>query len=414
MASRYVRRGVAWWLGLVGLMGCSEPASLDYRLTAILPSPATPGQEVILYGSFPTQAEVRLAGEPLPATPVPNGLAVQVPEWIVADVHEVAIALGKAKLSGMLQVVPRLDEVAIDGSELRVRGAGWPATGEATELLLAGAVLTPRHGLRELRVTFPAHLPYGKLHLRVRVNGLESAPKSVWREAGGVRGSVVFPEGRAEPDLAWLQSVGSVVRREVLLVRHEAGVLDEALAVLKVGGGLKQIDTLAPLQTTRLTFTTPVAADRARLRLAELPGVHEVAFDALVVSDGLSSFTVEEPPTSGLGQWHLPLLALSAAWQRTRGEGVVVAVVDTGIDLSHPDLLDNLLIGYDFVDPGTPPHDLSGHGTHVAGLIAADGRVLGTAPGAKLLPATVCETVGAQAGRRRRVRSVGPPVFLKG
>lgn len=69
----------------------------------------------------------------------------------------------------------------------------------------------------------------------------------------------------------------------------------------------------------------------------------------------------------------------------------MVAVVDTGVDLDHPDLAARLLPGHDFVDDDAQPDDLAGHGTHVAGLVAADGQALGTAPGARLLPVRVLE-----------------------
>ncbi|MDY6862697.1 MAG: S8 family serine peptidase, partial [Thermodesulfobacteriota bacterium] len=73
------------------------------------------------------------------------------------------------------------------------------------------------------------------------------------------------------------------------------------------------------------------------------------------------------------------------------GKGITVAVVDTGIDYRHPDLgggfgPENKVIGgYDFVNNDRNPMDDHGHGTHVAGIIAADGKLKGVAPDAKLL-----------------------------
>jgi subtilisin family serine protease len=71
---------------------------------------------------------------------------------------------------------------------------------------------------------------------------------------------------------------------------------------------------------------------------------------------------------------------------------VVVAVVDGGVDLSHPDLAANLAQGYNFVENNTTPADDNGHGTHVAGIIAAglNGQgVVGVAPQVKILPVRV-------------------------
>ena len=71
-------------------------------------------------------------------------------------------------------------------------------------------------------------------------------------------------------------------------------------------------------------------------------------------------------------QWNLPAIETLEGWNITRGdENIIVAVVDTGVDLDHPDLVQNLVEGYNVVQPGSPPADDVGHGTHVAGVIAA-------------------------------------------
>lgn len=74
-------------------------------------------------------------------------------------------------------------------------------------------------------------------------------------------------------------------------------------------------------------------------------------------------------------------------WPEITGSGVVVAVIDSGCDVSHPDLKDNIIGVRNFV-PGRAADDVmddNGHGTHVAGTIAANGRIRGGAYGAKLL-----------------------------
>jgi subtilisin family serine protease len=86
------------------------------------------------------------------------------------------------------------------------------------------------------------------------------------------------------------------------------------------------------------------------------------------------------------------------AWAATTGNGVKVAVIDTGIDLCHPDLAANYLAGINYVSSGQPPKDDNGHGTHVAGIIAAaqDGSgVVGVAPNAKLLVAKALDANGS-------------------
>jgi len=86
-------------------------------------------------------------------------------------------------------------------------------------------------------------------------------------------------------------------------------------------------------------------------------------------------------------QWHLGFLNVAEAHKHSRGEGVIVGVLDTGVDGGHPDLAGSVLPGVDFTSQnGDGRKDLDGHGTSMAGLIAAHGRALGIAPRAKILP----------------------------
>ncbi|MFX1437270.1 MAG: S8 family peptidase, partial [Promethearchaeota archaeon] len=72
-------------------------------------------------------------------------------------------------------------------------------------------------------------------------------------------------------------------------------------------------------------------------------------------------------------QWEFPLIGMESAWEHELGtHDVIVAVVDTGIDYTHPDLNDNYLpLGYDWVNDDNDPKDDHYHGTHCAGTIAA-------------------------------------------
>lgn len=92
-------------------------------------------------------------------------------------------------------------------------------------------------------------------------------------------------------------------------------------------------------------------------------------------------------------QWGLDVVGAEAAWAQATGAGVVVAVIDTGVDGTHPDLAGKVIDGYDPVAnaiiPAGSDSDFEGHGTHVAGIIAAndDGKgVVGLAPDALIMP----------------------------
>ena len=78
------------------------------------------------------------------------------------------------------------------------------------------------------------------------------------------------------------------------------------------------------------------------------------------------------------------------------GTGIKIAIIDTGVDFNHPDLFgwgsDGKVIGgYNFIQPDELPMDTNGHGTKVAGVIAADGNTFGVAPKAKILAYKVSE-----------------------
>ena len=86
--------------------------------------------------------------------------------------------------------------------------------------------------------------------------------------------------------------------------------------------------------------------------------------------------------------WGIELLGIPNFWKHTKGKGITVAILDTGIALNHPDLKDAILDTKDFTDSLSGVYDQEGHGTHVAGIVAARNNghgVIGVAPECKLL-----------------------------
>ncbi|WP_018254478.1 type VII secretion-associated serine protease mycosin [Salinispora mooreana] len=132
------------------------------------------------------------------------------------------------------------------------------------------------------------------------------------------------------------------------------------------------------------------------MRLAPRP-VATIAAAALGAIVALGASVLPASAADRKDAWHLDALELTELHKISQGEGVTVAVVDSGVDASHPDLKDNVLPGEDVYDDQSKGHeDRTGHGTGIASLIAGhghgpDGRdgVLGIAPKAKILPITV-------------------------
>lgn len=137
-----------------------------------------------------------------------------------------------------------------------------------------------------------------------------------------------------------------------------------------------------------------------RTRIVALP-LLAGAFLALVGLAGTGRLTRSgegtDPARLRGAQWNLEMVHAPAAWAASRGEGVVVALIDSGVDTHHPDLRPRMEGSIDCVGAGGDPAacrpggdtDLDGHGTHVAGILAASaddgGGIAGVAPEASLL-----------------------------
>ncbi|GAB3206890.1 S8 family serine peptidase [Marinactinospora thermotolerans] len=129
-----------------------------------------------------------------------------------------------------------------------------------------------------------------------------------------------------------------------------------------------------------------------------------------------------------LDQWGLEAIGASDAWETTRGAGVTVAVLDTGVDDTHPDLSGSVAFGPDLTGQGREPGNgyAGEHGTMMAGIIAASGHgrehtggVMGVAPEAGILSIRVASdegvpsaTPGSMAKGLRHAVSQGVQVIV--
>ncbi len=153
----------------------------------------------------------------------------------------------------------------------------------------------------------------------------------------------------------------------------------------------------------RLPAIAVRGAQAARLqtyRLLPLAALDVSAADAraLADSDEVEQIWLDLPVHIWLDA-SVPLIGVPLVWQAgLRGQGMVIAVVDTGVDVSHPDLINRVTQTHDFSGEGFS--DNHGHGTHVSGIIAgngaaSNGRYVGVAPEATIIVAKVLRGNGS-------------------
>jgi len=137
-------------------------------------------------------------------------------------------------------------------------------------------------------------------------------------------------------------------------------------------------------------INVPVGQERAYLaKLAQDKNIRAVEFNylikaALVPND--SAYALQYAPH---------LMQADTAWDAVNGAGVTLAIIDSGIDPAHPEFSGRILPGYDFIEGDATPQDGCGHGTHVAGIAAAETNnaqgIAGIAWQANILPVRVLD-----------------------
>jgi type VII secretion-associated serine protease mycosin len=151
---------------------------------------------------------------------------------------------------------------------------------------------------------------------------------------------------------------------------------------------------VSPAHPVRVVSTT---RDRAGRPVIATRTVTDRTTAARLMDAGLeldAAVTTAETDTYRDRQWDLDTMRVAEVWPRATGADVTVAVIDTGVDATHPDLDGQVLPGADFISgtEGTSV-DPNGHGTHVAGTIAAlagnGAGIAGAAPDARILPIRV-------------------------
>lgn len=163
--------------------------------------------------------------------------------------------------------------------------------------------------------------------------------------------------------------------------KEKPGAAQQAM-VKGLGGKIKYTYNIIPA----IAASVPEVAIEA---LKKNPNITNVELDNKV-------FALGQTLPWGVNRIDAEVVHVNASGNK--GAGIEIAVIDTGIDYYHLDLVDNYAGGYDFVNLDEDPMDDEGHGTHVAGIIAAkdnDFGVVGVAPDAKLYALKVLDDTGS-------------------
>lgn len=162
---------------------------------------------------------------------------------------------------------------------------------------------------------------------------------------------------------------------------------------LQSDGGLEQQTTTKRLEG-RGYFLIQVSVDEnleeVKKELEQDPNVEYVVPNYVLEQ--------QQTPTDPLfsQQWYLSSTNIVNSWSiLKRNQPVKVAVIDSGVEINHPDLVNQLVAGYNFVSKNTDANDTLGHGTAVAGIIAAQSNnqtgIVGINQGAKIIPIKVSD-----------------------
>jgi serine protease len=376
------------------LIACPSQPNLEYKLSSILPAPVTPGDAVTAFGVFPSDAAVFLNETPVSSLAVRDGLRFSVPATFVSQDAKVEVRGAGIALPSSISVNPRLN-----GTQIKITGAGWVGASDVI-LKVNGSPLAWTADGDAITATLPASTVYGVLSVSLEVGKHSSNVKGLLLEAGAISGQVI-------PVTPKVASARVSNRSREAIPTNAWLVQGDARTVQSFTTNAESVKSLAGLNSTRFAFSSVTEAQQAFQNVQHhlpLPGIQSLEWDQQVTlaeagtvipapspkRSGISKRTTGNTiPTPPAEQWFLELQGIPNAWSVTQGKGVTVAIVDTGVNLEHPDLKPNLLPGYDFVDDDAEPMDIAGHGTHVAGLVAAHGLALGVALEASLLPIRV-------------------------
>ncbi len=230
--------------------------------------------------------------------------------------------------------------------------------------------------------------------------GVSTARAEMSQEANMVQRIVVFSKSTPRDQrVSVAQALGAKVVRELGLIDAVVVRVPQSQISIAEAGLKSRADVLRIDEDPRINWLEAVTP--ARVTDVTLPGVKETlkAF-AETPAETPPSAPVPAPAPQQETPWGIARVNAAAAWGTTRGQGVKVAVIDTGIDMDHPDLKANVVGGWNAITKteGNTFKDDNGHGTHVSGTIAAlddQNGVVGVAPAVSLYGVKVLDAGGS-------------------
>lgn len=177
-----------------------------------------------------------------------------------------------------------------------------------------------------------------------------------------------------------------------ILVQPKPGLSDDELGKILTGHGGKSIGKIDAINVHIVQLPTNVSEKAVVALLAKNPHLKFAELDWKIKPQ----MTTNDPYFSSA--WHLTKIQAPTAWDTATGGGVTIAILDSGVDSSHPDFAGKLVSGWNFYDNNSNTADVYGHGTQVAGVAAAASNnsvgVTSVAGGANIMPIRVTDTSG--------------------
>jgi len=177
-----------------------------------------------------------------------------------------------------------------------------------------------------------------------------------------------------------------------LLVQPRAGLSEQEFDKILKPHGARRLLHIKPINV--YVIELPARSDEVAIgnALLRLPVIK------FVEAERAMEPTQTPNDRSSRNAWHLPKINANTAWEAAPGDGVTIAILDSGVDSTHPDLAQHVLAGWNFFDNNANTVDVFGHGTKIAGVAAASGNngqgITGVDWHARIMPIRVTDAGG--------------------